>query len=80
MILSAALLTSTDRPKSVHNRFVIEVCVGLFVLSRCFLDFSVGEWVFVIELSQISSFFCQFISYLIMPFQTTPLSCIYEQA
>ena len=27
------------------------------MLSRCFLDFSVGVWAFVIVLSQISSFF-----------------------
>ena len=33
------------------------------MLSRCFLDFSVGVWAFVIGLSQISSFFsCMCIS------------------
>ena len=31
--------TSTDRPKSVRNRCVIEVLVAFFILSRCFLDF-----------------------------------------
>ena len=51
------IVTPTDRPKSVRNRCVIEVLVGGFVLSRCFLDFSVGVWGFVIEMSQISSFF-----------------------
>ena len=37
-------VTPTDRPKSVRNRCVIEVLVAFFffVLSRCFLDFSVG--------------------------------------
>ena len=30
---------------------------GIFVLSRCFSDFAVGVGVFVIRLSQISSFF-----------------------
>ena len=44
----------TDRPKSVHNRFVIEVFGGIVVLSCCFLDFPVGVRVFVIGLSQIS--------------------------
>ena len=29
----------------------------VFVLSRCFWDFSVGVWAFVMELSKISSFF-----------------------
>ena len=36
---------------------VIKVFGGVFVLSRCFLDCSVGVWVFVTGLSQISSFF-----------------------
>ena len=47
----------TDRPKSVRNRCVIKVLVAFFMLSRCFLDFSVGVGAFVIGLSQISSFF-----------------------
>ena len=46
----------TDRPKSVRYRCVIEVLVALFMLSRCFLDFSVSVGAFVIGLSQISSF------------------------
>ena len=46
-----------DRPKSVHNRPVIEVYGHVFVLSRCFLDFSLGVGDFVIGLSHISSFF-----------------------
>ena len=37
-----AIVTPTDRPKSVRSRYVIEVFGGIFVLSRCFLDFSVG--------------------------------------
>ena len=35
----AAVIAPTDRPKSVHNRCVIEVFGGVFVLSCCFLDF-----------------------------------------
>ena len=52
-----AIVTLTDRPKSVRNRCVIEVFGGVFVLSRCFLDFFVGVGAFVIGLSQISFFF-----------------------
>ena len=52
-----AVVTSTDRLKSVRNRCVIKVFGGIFVLSRCFLDFSVGVVAFVMGLSQISSFF-----------------------
>ena len=37
------VVTPTDRPKSVRNRCVIELFGGVFVLLRCFLDFSVGE-------------------------------------
>ena len=49
--------TPTDRPKSVRNHCVIEVFGGVFVLSRCFLDFSVGVGALFIGLSQISFFF-----------------------
>ena len=49
-----AVVTPTDRPKSVRNRCVIEL---LIVLSLCPFDISVGVWAFVIGLSQISSFF-----------------------
>ena len=52
-----AFVTPTDRPMSVRNRCVIEVFGGVFVLSRCLLDFSVGVGAFVIGLSQISFFF-----------------------
>ena len=52
-----AIVITTDRPKSFRNRCVIEVFGGVFVLSFCFLDFSVDVGAFVIELSQISSFF-----------------------
>ena len=55
------VVTPTDRPKSVRNRSIIEGFGGVFVLSRCFLDFSVAVGAFVIELSQI----CSFSSYLI---------------
>ena len=52
-----AVVTQTDLPKSVRNRCVVEVFGGVFVLSRCFLDFSIGVGAFAIGLSQISSFF-----------------------
>ena len=52
-----AIVTPTDRPKSVRNRCAIEGFGGVFVFSRCFLDFSVGVGAFVIGLSQISFFF-----------------------
>ena len=50
-------VTTTDRPKSFRNRLVFEVFGGVFVLSRCYLDFSVGVGAFGIGLSQVSSFF-----------------------
>ena len=53
-----AIVTPTDRPKSVRNRCLIEFFfVALFVLSLCPFDISVGVGAFVIGLSQISSFF-----------------------
>ena len=52
-----AIVIPAYRPKSLRNRCVIEVFGGVFVLSHCFLDFSVGVGAFVIGLSQISSFF-----------------------
>ena len=51
-----AIVTPTDRHKSVRNRCVIEVYGGVFVLSRCLLGFSLDVGAFVIGLSQISSF------------------------
>ena len=69
-----AIVTPADRPKSVRNRCVIEVLVAFFVLSRCFLDFSVGVRASVIGLSQISSFsldfrFCVKLTIAILPSQ-----------
>ena len=52
-----AVVTPTDRSKSVRNRCVIELFVVLFVLSRCPFDISAGVGAFVTGLSQISSFF-----------------------
>ena len=46
-----------SRPKSVRNSCVIKVFGGVFMLSRCFMDYSVGVGVFVTGLIQISSFF-----------------------
>ena len=37
-----AAVTPADRPKSVRTSCVIEVFGGAFVLSHCFLNFSVG--------------------------------------
>ena len=51
------VISPTNRPKSVHNRCEIEVFYGDFVLSCCFLKFSVGVRAFVMGLSQNSSFF-----------------------
>ena len=50
------VVTPTDRPMSVHNRYVIEVFWGVIVLCS-FFDFCVGIGAFVIGLSQISSLF-----------------------
>ena len=52
-----AVVTPTDRPKSVRNRCVIELFVTLFVLWLCPFDIPAGEGAFVIGLSQISSLF-----------------------
>ena len=52
-----AVVTPTDRPKSVRNRCVIEVFGGVFVLLSCSSDYSVGGGALIIRLSQISSFF-----------------------
>ena len=51
-----AVVTPTDRPKSVRNCCLIELFVALFVLSLCPFDISVGVGAFVIGLGQISSF------------------------
>ena len=51
-----AVVTPTDRPKSVRNRCLIELFVALFVMSLCPFDISVGVGAFVTGLGQISSF------------------------
>ena len=51
-----AVVTPTDRPKSVRNRCVIELFVVFFVLSLCPFDISVRVGAFAMRLSQISSF------------------------
>ena len=51
-----AVVTQTDRPKSVRSRCLIEFFVAVFVLSLCPLDISVGVGAFVTGLGQISSF------------------------
>ena len=61
------MLRSSDRPKSVRNRCVIEFFDDVFVLSCCPFDISVGIKAFIIHvivgLSQITSLFlyvCRF--------------------
>ena len=55
-----AVVTPTDRPKSVRNCCLIELFVALFVLSLCPFDISVGVGAFVTGLGQISSFLSLF--------------------
>ena len=55
------VVLTTDCPKSVRNRCIIEVFGGIFVLSCCFFDFSLDVGAFFIGLSQISSFFSSLI-------------------
>ena len=68
-------VTPTDRPKSVRNSCVIKVFGGVFVLSRCFLDCSVGVGVFVTGLSQISYFFSEFFFIKFDPGVKTCINC-----
>ena len=51
-----ALVTPTDRPKSVRNRSVIELFCGVVCVVIFPFDISVGVGAFVTGLSQISSF------------------------
>ena len=51
-----AVVTPTDRPKSVRNRCLIELFCGVVCVVTCPFDISVGAGAFVIGLSQISSF------------------------
>ena len=51
-----ALVTPTDRPKSVRNRCLIELFCGFVCVVTCPFDISVGVGAFVVGLGQISSF------------------------
>ena len=51
-----ALVTPTDRPKSVRNCCLIERFCGVVCVVTCPFDISVGVGAFVIGLGQISSF------------------------
>ena len=51
-----ALVTPTDRPKSVRNRCLIELFCDVVCVVTCPFDISVGVGAFVIGLGQISSF------------------------
>ena len=52
-----AIVVPTDRPKSVHNRRIIECFGGVFVLSFCPFDISVDIRAFAIGWSRVSFFF-----------------------
>ena len=54
-----AVVTPTDRPMSFCNRYICRSFGGVFVLSLCFLELSVGVRDFIIEMSQIFSSFSQ---------------------
>ena len=69
-----AVITSTDRPKSVHNHCVVEVSSCIFVLLLCMLGFSVGVRAFVLGLSQISSFS----SCIVYTVTNVPTYCIFN--
>ena len=51
-----ALVTPTDRPKSVRNRCLIELFCGVVCVVTCPFAITVGVGAFVIGLGQISSF------------------------
>ena len=51
-----ALVTPTDRPKSVRNRCLIRTFCGVVCVVTCPFDISVGVGAFVIGLGHISSF------------------------
>ena len=51
-----AVVTPTDRPKSVRNCCLIELFCGVVCVVTCPFDISVGVGAFVIGLGQISSF------------------------
>ena len=51
-----AVVTPTDRPKSVRNRCLIELFLWRCLCCHCPFDISVGVGAFVIGLSQISFF------------------------
>ena len=52
-----AVVTPTDRPKSVRNRCLIELFCGVVCVVTARFDISVGVGAFVIGLSQISLLF-----------------------
>ena len=51
-----AVVTPTDRPKSARKCCLIELFVGLYLLSLCPFYIPVGVGAFVVGLGQISSF------------------------
>ena len=71
-----AVVTPTDRPKSVRNCCLIELFVALFVLLLCPFDISVSIGVFVIGLGQISSFLSVFALNMLNTTKHSTRSCI----
>ena len=64
-----AVVTLTDRPKSVRNCCLIELFCGVVCVVTLLFDISVGVGAFVIGLGQISSFLsleseCSFTKYI----------------
>ena len=51
-----AVVTPTDRPKSFHNRCLIELFVALFMLSLSPFDISVDVGAFVTDWARSSPF------------------------
>ena len=63
-----AIVDPTDCPNSVRNRCVNEVFGGVFVLSRCFFNFSVGVRAFDIWLSQSLPFLLLLADWIFLKF------------
>ena len=71
-----AVVTTTDRPKSVRNHCVIELFCGVVCVVTLPFDISVDVWAFVIGLSQISSFFPNPLFYVIFIFTLTCIASL----
>ena len=67
-----ALVTPTDRPKSVRNRCLIELFCGVVCVVTCPFDISVGVGAFVIGLGKISSFLSLILKFSLFRCFSTP--------